>query len=48
MDPGHVPATEPSYHPSDFNSDGEYRPVEEMTQEEVEAELEKMLKESLN
>lgn len=37
----------PSTNPEDYNSDGEYKPVEDMTQEEIEAELEEMLGDSL-
>lgn len=37
-----------SYDPADYNSDGEYKPVEGMTQEEIEAELESILEGSLS
>lgn len=37
----------PSNDPADYNSDGEYKPVEDMTQEEIQAELEEILGDAL-
>ncbi|MCA0991407.1 hypothetical protein [Pseudalkalibacillus hwajinpoensis] len=37
----------PSPNLEDYNSDGEYKPVKDMTQEEIEAELEEILGDSL-
>jgi hypothetical protein len=39
--------SEESYDSADYNIDGEYQPVEDMTQEEIQAELEEMLEGSL-
>ncbi len=43
-----VQKSAPSNNPADYNSKGEYKPVESMTQEEIKAELEEMLKNSLD
>ncbi|MGN7942864.1 hypothetical protein [Metabacillus sp. 22489] len=43
----YVPENGVSDEPSDYNSEGEYKPVDDMTQEEIEAELEEILGESL-
>ena len=43
----YVPANGPYYNPADYNKDGEYKPVENMTQEEIQAELEGMLEDTL-
>lgn len=37
----------PSNDPADYISDGEYKPVEDMTQEEIQAELEEILGDAL-
>ena len=42
-----VPENSVSDNPADYNSNGESRPIEDMTQEEIQAELEQMLGESL-
>jgi hypothetical protein len=42
-----VPNDKPKSNPADYNREGEYKPVEDMTQEEIQAELEEMLKDSL-
>lgn len=38
----------PSSNPNDYNDEGEYKPVEDMTQEEIEKELESMIGDSIN
>ncbi|MFD2370633.1 hypothetical protein ACFSO0_11905 [Brevibacillus sp. GCM10020057] len=43
----YVPKDGPSDNPADYSKNGEYKPVESMTQEEIQAELEQMLKDSL-
>lgn len=43
----YVPQGGPTDNPADYNSKGEYKPADEMTQDEIEAELEEMLKDSL-
>lgn len=43
----YVPQGGPSDNPEHYNADGEYKPVEDMTQEEIQAELESMLENSL-
>lgn len=43
----YVPHDGVSDNPADYTKDGEYKPVESMTQEEIQAELEQMLKDSL-
>ncbi|OAH59399.1 hypothetical protein AWH48_14760 [Domibacillus aminovorans] len=44
----YVPEDGPSDNPEDYNSNGEYQPVEDMTQEEIEAQLTDMLEGSLS
>jgi major membrane immunogen (membrane-anchored lipoprotein) len=41
------PADRQTDNPADYNSDGEYKPVDDMTQDEIQAELEGMLEDSL-
>ncbi|CAI8818867.1 Cellulosome anchoring protein cohesin region [Brevibacillus sp. IT-7CA2] len=43
----YVPHDGVSKNPADYSINGEYKPVESMTQEEIQAELEQMLNESL-
>lgn len=43
----YVPQNGASSNPADYNKNGEYKPVESMTQEEIQAELEQMLNDSL-
>jgi hypothetical protein len=43
-----VPADSPSDDPGDYDAEGNYKPVEGMTQEEIEAELIEILEGSLN
>jgi len=43
----YIPSSGNSDKPTDYNSDGEYKPVEDMTQEEIQAELEEILRNSL-
>lgn len=42
-----VPKDGPSRNPADYNSKGEYRPIEKMTQKEIEEELIKMIEDAL-
>jgi hypothetical protein len=44
----YVPADGPSNNSEDYDTEGNYRPLEDMTQEEIEAELETMLEDSLS
>lgn len=37
-----------SDNPADYNANGEYKPVEDMTQEEIEKELESMIGDTIN
>ncbi|HHW37445.1 MAG TPA: hypothetical protein GXX18_09445 [Bacillales bacterium] len=43
-----VPTGASTKNPEDYNSKGEYKPVKNMTQDEIQDELEQMLDESLN
>lgn len=42
-----MPYDGPSSNPADYNADGESKPIEDMTQEEIQQELEEMTGDSL-
>lgn len=43
----YVPSDGPSDNAEDYDAEGDYSPIEDMTQDEIEAELESMLEDSL-